>query len=308
MQTILVTGGTGTIGRTLIPFLQKNNYKVILLTRSLDQKPIADVEYALWDIKSKTIDVEAVQRADFIVHLAGAGVVDHKWTKKYKKTIVESRTESSALLVDTLAENKTEVKAIISASAIGYYGADTMKDKAYTEDDPPASDFLGTTCRLWEESIEKAKDLGIRVCTIRTGIVLTAKGGALPEFGKSLKFGVASILGSGKQMVSWIHVLDHCRIILQAIEHSNMQGAYNSVAPHPVSNKRLTTALAKVKKGSFYVPLYVPAFMIKLIMGQRSEEVLKSTTVSSTKIRNTGFTFVYPTIESALQAEERENK
>ncbi len=307
MQTILVTGGTGTIGRTLIPFLQKNNYKVIILTRSLEDKPYENVEYALWNIKNKTINVEAMQRADYIIHLAGAGVVDHKWTKEYKRTIVESRTESSALLVDTLRNNKNEVKAIVSASAIGYYGPDTMPGKAYTEDDPAGNDFLATTCKLWEESIEKAKVLGIRVCTIRTGIVLSAKGGALPEFGKSLKFGIASILGSGKQMVSWIHVMDHCRILLQAIEHSNMEGAYNSVAPQPVTNKHLTTTLARIRKGSFYAPMHVPAFVLKLIMGERSQEILKSTTVSSTKIRDSGFTFIHPTLQSALQAEEKKD-
>ncbi len=302
MQTILITGGTGLIGKTLVPFLTSREYQVIILTRNKEEhNSLPNVSYALWDIKKQEIDISAVQKADFIIHLAGAGVVDHKWTKDYKKIIVESRTQSSALLVKALRENKNEVKAIVSASAIGWYGADKSANKAYTEDDPPAKDFLGETCRLWEESISKAELLNIRVCKIRTGIVLDKNGGALQEFIKPIKFGLAAILGSGKQMVSWIHVEDHCRLILQAIEHSNMSGSYNSVAPNPVTNKQLVLQAAEILKGKFFVALHVPVFMLKIMMGSRSTEILKSTTVSCTKIKATGFTFIYPSIKPALE-------
>lgn len=302
MQTILITGGTGLIGKTLVPFLTAKEYQVIILTREKeDHTALPNVSYALWDIKKQEIDIAAVQNADYIIHLAGAGVVAHKWTKEYKKTIQESRTQSSALLVKTLRENKNEVKAIVSASAIGWYGTDKLNNKAFTEDDPPATDFLGETCRLWEASISEAEALNIRVCKIRTGIVLDKNGGALQEFIKPIKIGMAAILGSGKQMVSWVHIEDHCRIILQAIEHTNMSGSYNSVAPSPVTNKQLVLQAAEILKGKFFVAMHVPAFVLKLMMGDRSTEILKSTTVSCTKIKNTGFTFIYPSIKPALE-------
>lgn len=302
MQTILITGGTGMIGQTMVPFLTNKGYAVIILSRSKeDQKTLPNVSYALWDIKKQQIDIPAIQKADYIIHLAGAGVVDKRWTKEYKKIIVESRTQSSALLVKALRENKNEVKAIVSASAIGWYGPDTQANKAFTEDDPSANDFLGETCRLWEESISAAEKLNIRVCKIRTGIVLDKNGGALQEFIKPIKLGLAAILGSGKQMVSWIHIEDHCRIFLQAIEHSEMKGSYNAVAPGPVTNKQLVLQAAEILKGKFFVTMHVPKFVLKLMLGESSTEILKSTTVSATKIKGTGFTFIYPSIRPALE-------
>lgn len=301
MQTILITGGTGMIGKTLLPFLVQKGYKLIVLTRTInDKKPIENIEYAQWDVEHQQIDVAAVQKADFIIHLAGAGVMDKRWNDAYKKVILDSRINSSKLLVKALTENRNEVKAIVSSSAIGWYGKDFDSAQAFTEDDPAATDFLGETCRLWEESISAAEALNIRVVKIRTGIVLGNDGGALAEFTKPLKFGVASILGSGKQMVSWVHIQDHCRILLQAIEHTNMTCSYNSVAPEPVSNKTLVTTVANILKGSFYVPVPVPTFVLKIILGERSIEILKSCTVSCTKIKSTGFSFIFPGIKAAL--------
>ena len=193
------------------------------------------------------------------------------------------------------------MKAIISASAIGWYGPDVKENYQFVENDPADSHFLGETCRLWEESIEPATKLGIRVCKIRTGIVLSTKGGALVEFMKPIRLGVAGILGNGKQIVSWIHIEDLCRIFIHAIENENLNGNYNAVAPEPVSNKKLTITLAKIMKGIFFIPSYVPKFVLKIMMGERSIEVLKSTNVSCEKIRNTGFTFLYPSIEVALR-------
>ena len=301
MQTILVTGGTGLVGKTLIPFLTQKGYKTIILTRNVsDKTPTEHTSYAHWDVKKQTIDITAIQQADFIIHLAGAGVMDEKWTEKYKKEILDSRVKSSELLVNSLAANKNEVKAIVSSSAIGWYGEDDQKGKAFTEDDPAATDFLGETCKAWEESITAAEQLNIRVVKIRTGIVLDNNGGALSEFTKPVKFGIATILGSGTQMVSWIHIEDHCRILLLAIEHTNMTGSYNSVSPEPVSNKVLVTTVANVMKGNLFVGVPVPTIFLKLILGQRSIEILKSCTVSSTKIKSTGFNFIFPSIKAAL--------
>lgn len=301
MRTILITGGTGTVGKSLTAYLVSKGYQIIILTRSLKNvQPSANVAYAVWDVKKQTIDVSVLLKADYIIHLAGAGVVDKKWTAAYKKEIVESRTESSKLLIKALKENAHFVKAIVSSSAIGWYGEDRNAGYAFTEEDMPDEGFLGQTCRLWEESIEAATEMGIRVCKLRTGIVLSNFGGALTEFKKPIALGIGAILGNGKQMVSWIHVDDLCRMFLFALETTAMQGSYNAVAPAPVTNKNLTLQLARLMKGSFFIPLHVPVFLLKLIMGTRSMEVLKSTTVSCTKIKKQGFTFVFPAIDAAL--------
>ncbi len=305
-QTILITGGTGMVGKALTQALVKKGYKVIILTRNTSGKKQHDsVVYAAWNVTKQQIDMAALQEADYIIHLAGAGVVEKKWTAAYKKEIQDSRTESSRLIFDALKNNPdsngNKVKAIISASAIGWYGADTEPVNPFTENDAADHSFLGQTCKLWEESIEPVTTLGKRLVKFRIGIVLSNDGGALVEFKKPLRCGVAAILGNGKQMVSWIHIDDLCNLFIAGIENENLSGSYNAVAPNPVSNKALTTTLAKAIKGKFYIPMPVPAFVLKIMMGQRSIEVLKSTTVSCKKVQEAGFEFGFKTIETALE-------
>lgn len=304
MSAILITGGTGLLGSALTKMLKANGHKITILTRAKKPSDDNDINYALWDVKEQTIDNAAVASADYIIHLAGAGVADKRWTKDRKKEIVESRTQSSALLVKAL-QMPNQVKAVISASAIGWYGADenrSPKKKFFTEDMRADKEFLGETCRLWEQSIEPVKeDAGKRLVKLRIGIVLSNDGGALPEFKKPVKFGIAGVLGSGKQVVSWIHIEDLCRMFMYAIENESMQGVYNAVAPAPVRNKELTIALAEKMKGKFFVHMHVPAFVLKTMLGEMSLEVLKSATVSCEKIRAAGFTFLYPEIGGALQ-------
>lgn len=305
MQTILLTGGTGLVGKALSQRLLKKGFRIIILTRKIpvNATPTEGVQYALWNVKEKKIDVAAVQKADHIIHLAGAGVVEKRWTASYKQEILESRTQSSALITDTLKKHENKVQTLVSASAIGWYGADTPASLAtgFSEDAPASNDFLGDTCMQWEQSVDEATAMGKRVVKLRTGIVLSNDGGALTEFKKPVKFGLATILGSGRQMVSWIHIDDLCRMYTEAVQNPHMQGAYNAVAPHPVSNKTLTLELAKMVKGKFFIPVYAPSFALKLILGESSIEVLKSCTVSCQKIKQTGFAFLYPTIEPALQ-------
>lgn len=301
-QTVLITGGTGLVGKLLTKMLINKGYKVIILSRSAKDKASSGLlSYAAWDVKKQQIDLEALQSADYIIHLAGAGVVEKKWTPAYKKEIVESRTESSRLIFEALKNNTNKVKTIVSASAIGWYGADTEPVKSFTEADKADDSFLGNTCRLWEASIEPVESLGIRLVKLRIGIVLSNDGGALVEFKKPIRLGVAAILGSGKQIVSWIHIDDLCSLFIAGIENENLSGSYNAVSPNPVSNKTLTITLAKARKGRSYLPLQVPAFVLKIMMGQRSIEVLKSTTVSCKKIQDTGFVFTFKTIEAALE-------
>lgn len=303
MSTILITGGTGLLGSALTKLLTEKGHKVIVLSRKLKSSDNANISYSSWDVKAQTIDKKAVSAADYIVHLAGESVAEKKWTKDRKKEIVESRTQSSKLLVTALQQADNQVKAVISASAIGYYGDDVKrmpKKKAFTEDMHPDKDFLGETCRLWEESIEPVQKHGKRLVKLRIGIVLSNDGGALPEFKRPVKFGIAGVLGSGQQVVSWIHIEDLCRMFLFAIENESLQGVYNAVAPAPVTNKDLTMLLAEKIKGRFFVHMHVPAFALKAMLGQMSIEVLKSATVSCEKIRTAGFSFSYPSIEKAL--------
>jgi uncharacterized protein (TIGR01777 family) len=306
METVLITGGSGLVGKTLTNHLTARGYRVIILTRTKtakDIKGISDteqVQYAHWDIVKKTIDIKAVQAADYIVHLAGVGVMEKSWTDTFKKEIIASRAESARLIRRTLQKNSNKVKAVISASAIGWYGADTNPVKPFVETDPADKGFLGETCRLWEENIDRIQELGKRLVKFRLGIILSNDGGALVEFKKSLSVGVASILGNGSQVISWIHIEDVCRLFTEAIENEQLNGVYNAVAPMPVTNKELTMSLAKRIKGKAFIPMYVPKFILYMILGKRSVEVLKSATVSCQKIRQTGFSFLYPSIDAAL--------
>jgi uncharacterized protein len=306
-STILITGGTGLVGKALTKLLISKGHKVIILTRS--PKANSDtIQYAKWDTDTQTIDGKAIQQADYIIHLAGAGVADKRWTEARKKEIEDSRTQSSALLIKGLKEHDNKVKAIISASAIGWYGADLKNVKArkpFIETDPADTAFLGNTCKLWEESIEPVAALGKRLVKLRIGIVLSKDGGAYYEFRKPLRFGLAAILGSGKQVVSWIHIDDLCNMMLHAIENEQVTGVYNAVAPHPVDNKTLTLEIARQVRGKFVVPMYAPSFVLKVMLGGMSVEVLKSATVSSAKIQHTGFAFTLPTIELAVAALEK---
>ena len=303
MQTILITGGSGMIGKAMTAQFIEKGYYVVVLTRQISPKKLTtpNMEYAFWNVKTQVIDIDAIQKADHIIHLAGAGVVDKKWTTAYKKEIQESRTESSRLIINTLKNNANKVKTVVSISAIGWYGEDVKEKKAFVETDPADNGFLGNTCLLWENSIEPVETLNKRLVKLRTGIVLSNTGGALAEFKKPVQFGIAGILGNGKQVVSWIHIDDLCRLFIHAVENEKLSGSYNVVAPEPVTNKTLTIELAKKMNGKFFIPLHVPTFVLKIMLGERSIEVLKSATVSCAKIKQTGFKFFYPTIDMALQ-------
>ena len=301
MKTVLITGGTGLVGSRLTELLLARNYHVIVLSRSKKETSTPNLSYAIWNVEEQTIDASVFTKTDYIVHLAGAGVADKRWSVSRKKEILDSRIQSSALLVKALQQNSNKVQAVISSSAIGWYGPDpSLHSNGFEETDAPYSDYLGNTCKLWEESIEPITQQNIRLVKLRTGIVLSTKGGALKEFLNPIKMGIAAILGNGKQIISWIHIDDLCNQFIYAIEHENMQGSYNAVAPNPVNNKILTLSIAKKVKGKFYIPIYVPSFMLKIILGEMSIEVLKSTTVSSKKIEIAGFNFKYKTIDAAL--------
>jgi hypothetical protein len=261
------------------------------------------IAYSYWNISEKIIDDDVIKKTDHIIHLAGAGVMDKKWSADYKKKILESRTKSAELLVKCLKENEHHVKTFVSASAIGWYGQDPKpleRKEGFIENDLPSKDFLGETCLLWEASVEPVSALGIRLIKLRTGIALSNNGGAFKEYKTPLNFGVATILGKGKQIVSWIHIDDLCRMYCTAIEDIYLRGSYNAVAPEPICQRKLILTLGQRMRDKFFIPIYVPSFILKLIFGKRSIELLKSATVSNKKIKATGFTFLFPSLESAV--------
>jgi uncharacterized protein len=301
MATVLIAGGTGLIGTALTKALVQKTYEVVVLSRSKRPSSEKNISYSVWDVANQTIDEQVVKNADYIIHVAGANVGEKRWTEKRKKEIVDSRVQTAYLIAKALRKIPNKVKAVISSSAIGYYGPDPQipNPNPFVETDPPFNDFLATTVKQWEDAMQPVKELGKRLVFFRTGIVLSNEGGAYKEFKKPLKFGMASILGNGQQVISWIHIKDLVRLYIEAIENENWNGVYNAVAPNPVSNQQLVKEMAKQSTG-LHLTAKVPSAILKVVLGEMSIEVLKSTTVSSNKAQENGFPFLFPTIQEAI--------
>lgn len=255
------------------------------------------VKTYLWDVNKAEIDEHCVDGVDVIVHLAGAGIADEKWTDKRKKELIDSRTKSIGLIYGLLKSKPHQVNAVVSASAIGYYS--DRGDTLMHETDPSSNDFMAKCCVEWEDAVEKGKLLGLRILKFRTGVVLD-DGGALAKLALPVKLFVGSPLGDGKQWIPWIHYQDVIDMYVNGIENSKMEGVFNMVAPIPVTNEQLTKAVAKQLRKPLWAP-NVPAFLIKLLLGEMSTIVLGSTKVSADKIANAGFLFKYPEITTALK-------
>ncbi len=293
-KKILITGGAGALGKHLTTLLLAKGYSVAHLSRG--QKGDPRVETYSWDVDRNYIDERCVEGVDTIVHLAGAGIADKRWTEQRKQLVIESRTKSIALLYNLLKNKPNTVQAVVSASGIGYYS--DRGDELLTEQSAPANDFLGRCCVLWEQAVDEGKALGLRVSKFRTGVVLDKRSGALPQLAAPVKWAVGSPLGSGKQWIPWIHWHDVAAMYLYAIENK-LEGVFNMVAPNPVTNKQLTQLVAKQLHRPLLM-LNVPSFAIKLVFGEMATLVLGSTKVSAEKIQSAGFKFKYPTAEKAL--------
>jgi uncharacterized protein len=294
-KTVLITGASGLIGTRLTELLLQRGDSVIHLSRS---KPDSTVPGFVWDIRNQKIDQDALHGVDTIVHLAGAGVADKRWTTARKREILESRTLSTKLLADELKRSKHSVRSFVCVSAIGYYGFN--EDEILTEERPPGNDFLANVTRQWEQQADAVKASGVRVVKLRTGVVLSEKGGALKEMSMPVKFFAGAPLGSGQQFVSWIHIDDLCGIFMKAIDDFSMQGVYNAVAPQPVTNREMTKAIGKVLHKPVFLPP-VPGFVLKLILGEMAEIVINGSKVSAEKIQRAGYTFRFIRVEDALK-------
>lgn len=295
-QHILITGGTGLLGKQLTPLLLNKGYTVSHLSREPAKAP--NVKTYLWDINKGLIDEQCIDGVDIIIHLAGAGIADKRWTPSRKKLIIESRTKSIQLIYNLLKRKPHQVKKVISASGVGYYS--DRGDELMHETDTPAHDFMGECCIAWEDAVNEGEKLGLDILIFRTGVVLEKGGGALPKLDTSVKWGAGAPLGNGKQWMSWIHHQDVSAMYLYGVEQTGLTGIYNMAAPHPVTNQQLTQAIAKQLKRPLWLP-HVPAFLLKLVLGEMATIVLGSTKVSTDKIEQAGFAFKYPDIGSALK-------
>lgn len=249
----------------------------------------------VWNVEQGIIEEDAFHGVDTIVHLAGAGVADQRWTKKRKQEILESRTKSTALLARYL-EKYPNIKTVVSASAIGYYGFG-LSDQEYSEESNPGTDYLASVVSAWEGEVDKIQSK--RIVKMRVGIVLSEKGGALKEMMKPIQWGIGAPLGTGKQYMSWIHLDDLCRMFMKAAEDHTMRGVYNATGPDAVTNKELTRDIAKALHKPLWLPP-IPKFVLKIVVGEMADIVLNGSIVSSRKIQQAGFTYQFNSLEEAL--------
>ncbi|MDA6069361.1 TIGR01777 family oxidoreductase [Flavobacterium sp. AC] len=296
-KNILLTGGTGFIGQHLTDLLIENGFSVSVLSRS-DRKNTSSVTYYKWDLTQNYINEEAILKADCIIHLAGEGIVEKRWTEKRKKDILESRTKPIDLIFSILKKNNKILDAFVSASAVGIYGAYT-NETICEETTQPANDFLGITCQEWEKAVDKINSLGIRTVKVRTGIVLGKDEGFLKKIVPSFKSGLGVILGTGKQYIPWIHIADLCEIYLKAVVTNEMHGPYNACITDDTTNASLSKTLANLFGYKIWLPK-APAFILKIVLGEMSAAVLEGQRVSSEKIQKTGFVFQFTDLERAL--------
>ncbi len=254
-----------------------------------------------WDVEAMQMDEAAFENVDAIIHLAGAGVADARWTTARKQEILQSRVQSTRLLFQTLSKVPHQVKTIVAASAVGYYG--DCGATVVHENHPPANTFLADVCRQWENEVQQFASLGIREVRCRIGIVLSKHGGALPELSKSMAVGVAGYFAKSPLYYPWIHIDDVCGIMLHAIENTEIQGAYNTVSPNPLPLKTLMQNIIEgLAKKAVLLP--APPFALKLAMGEMAEMLLSSQRCSAAKIMKAGYRFQYAHVLDAIRAEK----
>ncbi|MFV9484309.1 TIGR01777 family oxidoreductase [Christiangramia sp. ASW11-125] len=295
---VLITGATGMIGSRLSDLCRESGMIVHYLTTSKSKiEKREDYKGFYWNPKSEEIEKECLDGVSTIIHLAGASIAK-KWTSEYKETIIKSRTETAALLYDTLKNNEHQVENFISASAIGKY-PDSLEKLYFEDDEVLADNFVGTVVKKWEAAADRFSNLGIDVAKIRVGLVLSEKGGMLEKVRKPIEMNVGAPLGSGKQWQSWIHLDDLAGIFLHAIERE-LTGVYNAVAPNPVTNKEMTKQLADQLNKPLWLP-NVPKFVLKTMLGEMSQIVLSSQLVSCKKIEEHGYKFKYSNLSKALE-------
>lgn len=297
MATVLISGGTGLVGRALSKKLVTQGHEVRVLSRTPKQS--GNVKSFFWDVEQQQIDIAAFEGLDHIVHLAGEGIADKRWTDQRKQEIIRSRVDSMKLIADTVKRKNIRLKSFVGASAIGIYGMVTS-DKLFSESDVGIKDFLSDTCVQWERAYSSISQNTEKTNIIRIGVVLSEEGGALKKLVPQFKLGLGSALGSGKQYMPWIHLDDLVSVFMEALFNPNYKGVYNAVASDRITNKEFSIQLAKAMHKPFFLP-NVPAFVLKLVLGEMANMVLTGARISNQKLMNAGFVFQFPDLTSALQ-------
>lgn len=295
---ILITGATGLLGGHLTRSLISKGCEVVWLVRNPEHIRMPGIKAFRWSLKDGYVDPAALEGVSAVVHLAGANVGESRWTDKRKKEILESRTQGTALLAKALDTIPNQVRVVVSASATGYYG-NHPAGMVMQEITPPGQDFLATVTSAWESAAAQLKSTERRLVVLRIGVVLSTAGGAVPKLSLPIKWMVGSPVGSGKQIISWIHAEDACELIAFAIRQESIQGVYNAAAPEVVSNTDFTRALARSLRRPLWLP-NVPAFALRMMLGEMADMVLGGAAVSSEKIQQAGFHFAFPDLTSAL--------
>ena len=297
-KIVVVTGGTGLVGKALCPLLIAAGWQVHCLSRSSKPHPIPGVKMFTWNVEQRQADANAFVGATAVIHLAGEGIADKRWTNARKKAIYESRTLSADFLKDQINKHSPGIKTIVSASAIGYYG-NTPDATAFTEESKPGKDFPAQVCIAWEEAARNMAGPDRRLVIIRIGIVLSRFGGAFPKLIAPIKYGVGTWLGDGEQVMSWIHVRDLAGMMLYSLENEQMTGIYNGVAEEPVNQKFFLRQVGRYLHLPVW-PIGVPSLLLKLALGERAQLVLEGATVVSNRVKPSGYTYKYPHLYEAL--------
>lgn len=292
---VAVTGSTGMVGSAVTQRLRKDGHDVVPFIRSGGG---AGERAIRWDPTRGSIDAAGLEGIDAVIHLAGENISAGRWTAERKAAIRDSRAKGTSLLCNALAGCSRPPKTLVSASAIGYYG--DRGEEPLTEDSTPGTGFLPEVCREWEGSCAPAARKGIRVVNLRLGVVLAAGGGALGKMLPLFRAGLGGVLGSGRQYVSWVTLDDLVGIVLHALSREELRGPVNAVAPRPVTNRELTSALAGQLSRPAFLP--VPAFALRLALGEMADALLLSgARVTSRRLEETGYRFLHPEIGEALR-------
>ena len=297
---VMVTGATGFIGKELIKKLHEMGHEIAVLTRNPDSARFripVHCEIIAWDPCKNHLPSTALKGVDAVINLAGENIADGRWSLERKRKLIQSRELSVRRLVNAMTYMDKKPKTFVSVSAIGFYG--DRGDVILNEADLKGNGFLSDVCKVWEEEILKAKEVGVRTVAYRLGMVLGHDGGALNKILPPFKLGLGGKLGSGSQWMSWIHINDLVNMLVHAIENSSIDGIYNAVSPNAVRNKEFTKTLGSILKRPTIFP--VPKFVLKFGLGELSELLLGSQRVNAKKIIDTGFKFKYPHIGEALK-------
>lgn len=291
---VAVTGASGLIGSALVPHLRARGDEVLRLVR----RPAVAPDEVSWDPKAGTVDLEALAGIDAVVHLAGAGVGDHRWTDEYKKTILDSRVDGTHTIVQAMTALDPKPRTLVAGSAIGWYGE--TGDRAVDEQAPAGSGFLADVVRAWEAAADPAAEAGIRVTHARTGLVVAKEGGAWARLFPIFKLGLGGKLGSGQQYWSWISLRDEVAALTYLLDNESISGPVNLTGPNPATNADVTRAMGEVLGRPTLFP--VPAFALKAVLGEFSVEVLGSARVVPEVLEASDFSWQDTTVESAIRA------